>query len=134
MSFLRWLFFMPALMLVSAVMQAIWGNIGELVPWWISIPMYFLFFGAPLTMFCMYRTAFICPNLKIGGWMFFGLFIITEPLALFSGFSERSAAENIIRIANDLAILYGIFAAAIQQSAYPSQCSFFKGAPSRLYG
>ncbi len=115
MIFLRWLLFLPALLIVTATMQAIGGHVGEQWPWWMSIPAYAVF-GWTLTAFATGGTAQLCPNLKIGGWMFLGIFLVLEPIAIINGFTSRPAAENIIRIGNDVSILTGLFVGAIQQS------------------
>ena len=96
-------------------MQAIGGVAGEAGPWWLWVPLYMIV-GWTVTSYVTYSVARMCPNLKIGGWMFFGLFVVLEVVAFLSGFIDRPAAENIIRAGNDLAILYGVFAAAVSQA------------------
>lgn len=41
-------------------------------------------------------TSRICPNPKIGSYMFLGLFIVAELTGFAKGFSARPALENII--------------------------------------
>ena len=103
---------MPALILVSTVTQMIGGFAGEAGPWWIWVPLY-MFVGWTITAFVTYQVARICPKPKIGGWMFFGFFVILEPIAFLSGFTDRPAAENIIRLGNDASILGGVLMAAL---------------------
>ena len=114
MIFIRWIVFLPVLMFSTAVMQAIGGYAGEAGPWWIVMPLYMLI-GWTATLYVTYQSAQICPNLKIGGWMFFGIFTVLEIFAFFSGFTDRPAAENIIRLGNDSSILMGVLYAALEQ-------------------
>ena len=106
---------MPSLMLSTAIMQAIGGYAGEAGPWWLWVPLYMIV-GWSVTYGITYSVAKMCPNLKIGGWMFFGLFAVLELVAFLSGFATRPAAENIIRAGNDLAILSGVLAAGVIQA------------------
>ena len=112
MTVLRWILFLPALILVSTVTQMIGGFAGEAGPWWIWGPLYMLV-GWSITAFATYQFARICPNPKIGGWMFLGLFVVLEPLAFLGGFTDRPAAENIIRLGNDASILSGVLMAGL---------------------
>lgn len=114
-TIVRWVIFLPTLLAITAVMQAIGGIAGEAGPWWLWVPLYIIV-GWSLTYVSTYQVARICPNLKIGGWMFFGIFSVLELVAFLSGFTGRPAAENIIRFGNDMAILSGVFAGAIIQS------------------
>ena len=114
MTLLRWLVFLPALLFVTALVQVIGGMAGEAGPWWLWVPLYMMF-GWTLSTMAIYITALICPKLKFGAWMFFGIFIVLEPIALLKGFTLRSAAENIIRVGNDFSILGGLLTASISQ-------------------
>ena len=105
---------MPCLLAVTAVMQAIGSTAGAAGPWWIWVPAYMML-GWSITVWATYAASLICPNLRIGGWMFFGLFVCLEPVAFLMVFTKSEAAENIIRFGNDLAILLGLFYGTMSQ-------------------
>ena len=109
MTILRWIVFLPCLIITTALMQFFGGIAGEAGPWWIWVPLY-MFFGWTITYYLTARVAYVCPNTKVGGLMFLGFFIVLEPIAFISTFGDSTAAANIIRFGNDLSILMGILA------------------------
>ena len=101
-------------MTVTALLQGIGGIAGERGPWWIWFFVYSSF-GWALTGLAVFKTTEICPKPKIGSYMFLGLFIVTEALAFFNGFSSRSGLENIIRGGIDFSITAALVASANQE-------------------
>lgn len=111
----RWILFFPALLLVTATVQAIGGILGELGPWWIWFFVY-ASFGWYASAAAVFKTSLICPKPKIGSLMFLGLFIVAELIGFTKGIADRSALENIIRGGIDI----GIIGALVVSSSLPA--------------
>ena len=116
MLILRWILFLPALLLVTAVVQLIGGVVGEQGPWWIWFFVY-ASFGWYASAAVVFKTSLICPKPKIGSLMFLGVFIVAELIGYSKGFSTRPALENIIRGGIDL----GVIGALVVSSNMPSE-------------
>jgi hypothetical protein len=111
MLILRWIFFFPALLLVTVAVQTIGGIVGEQEPWWIWFFVYATF-GWGASAWAVFMASRICPNPKIGSYMFLGLFITAELIAYAKGFNTRSALENIIRGGIDVGVIGALVASA----------------------
>ena len=111
MVFLRWVFFFPALLLVTAAVQTIGGIVGEQGPWWIWFFVYAAF-GWGASAWVVFMASRICPNPKIGSYMFLGLFIVAELIGYTKGFTARPALENIIRGGINIGVIGALIASA----------------------
>jgi hypothetical protein len=100
----RWISFFPVLLIVTAIVQAIGGLVGEQGPWWIWFFVY-AGFGWYVSAWVVFMASRICPNPKIGSYMFLGLFVVTELIGFTKGFSARPALENIIRGGIDVGVI-----------------------------
>lgn len=111
MNAFRWIVFFPVLMLVTATVQTIGGILGEQGPWWIWFFVY-AGFGWGASTWVVFMASRICPNPKIGSYMFLGLFIVAELIGFAKGFSARPALENIIRGGIDVGVIGALVASA----------------------
>ena len=78
---------------MTAAVQTIGGIVGQQGPWWIWFFVYAVF-GWAASTWAVFTASRICPNPKIGSYMFLGLFIVAELI----GFVRASLQDLRLRI------------------------------------
>ena len=108
---IRWIIFLPAQALIFDVWQLIVEIVSSWV-WWFAIPSWIMF-GLFLIAGTVGGIALICPNPKIGNFLFLGIFLIGEGTNFYEEIFMLNRLEIFIRSWADLCIIVVLVAAAI---------------------
>jgi len=111
MKIFRWLTFLPCAAVLVAIAQLLTGLLVEHSPWWIGLPLVFLF-GVLVVAAGMVPVK-MTSDPKIAAAILLTLFALFEGLALTSVFAALSTKDLIGRILVDIQIIIGALAGAM---------------------
>ena len=107
----RWIIFLPA----QALILDVWQFIVEIVSswvWWFAIPSWIMF-GPFFIAGTVGGIALICPNPKIGNFLFLGIFLIGEGTNFYEEIFMLTGLEIFIRSWADICIISILVTAGI---------------------
>lgn len=112
---LRWIAYVPSVLLAIAIVQAVTNTFAERFPWWIVMP-FMLTLGYSLFAIPIVAAGFICPNRKTGNLLMLAFFVLCESIAFAGEIATNTALENIVRSSVDIMIAIALCGAAFTQN------------------
>ena len=109
---IRWVIFLPAILIVTSLWQFFIQNYLSNWTWWSAIPLW-TFFGPVFCISTVYGVGLICPNRKIGNFLFLGIFLVGEGVDFYQEIFMSTALLNILRGWSDICIIIGLVSAAL---------------------
>ena len=109
---IRWIIFLPAILLTCTLWQWVSQNFLPNWNWWTAIPLW-AFFGPVFCITTVYGIGMICPNRKIGNFLFLGIFLVGEGVDFYQEIFMSTALENFLRGWSDICIIIGLVSAAL---------------------